>query len=197
MVPLAVAAGILLWQRARVRTRHDPDWPRLRAAQRLLVRGRAGSRSRLWPASRSPILSSGRSMSPHSRPSLRSTTAATVIRAVGHARRAAEAPPPDDGLGLRDRRSAWLRSGSPSPSRARSSPAGVLLALPLIALLAVFARERRVRIDHELELRDAYRGTAFLLGTSIEADDAYTGEHSQGRRRSDARSRRRARAVVP
>jgi putative nucleotidyltransferase with HDIG domain len=59
------------------------------------------------------------------------------------------------------------------------SSAGVLLALPLVAVLAVFARERRVRIDHELELRDAYRGTAFLLGDVIEADDAYTGTHSK------------------
>jgi HD-GYP domain-containing protein (c-di-GMP phosphodiesterase class II) len=61
----------------------------------------------------------------------------------------------------------------------QSSPWGVLLALPLIALLSVFARERRVRIDHELELRDAYRGTAFLLGDVVEADDAYTGIHSR------------------
>jgi HD-GYP domain-containing protein (c-di-GMP phosphodiesterase class II) len=59
------------------------------------------------------------------------------------------------------------------------SPAGVLLALPLVAVLGVFARERRVRIDHELELRDAYRGTAFLLGDVIEADDEYTGLHSR------------------
>jgi HD-GYP domain-containing protein (c-di-GMP phosphodiesterase class II) len=59
------------------------------------------------------------------------------------------------------------------------SPAGVLLALPLVAVLTVFARERRVRIDHELELRDAYRGTAFLLGDVIEADDEYTGTHSR------------------
>jgi HD-GYP domain-containing protein (c-di-GMP phosphodiesterase class II) len=59
------------------------------------------------------------------------------------------------------------------------SSAGVLLAMPLIALLAVFSRERRVRIDHELELRDAYRGTAFLLGDVVEADDAYTGVHSK------------------
>src|SRR2546421_2959072 len=59
------------------------------------------------------------------------------------------------------------------------SSAGVLLAMPLIALLAVFARERRVRIDHELELRDAYRGTAFLLGDVVEADDEYTGVHSR------------------
>ncbi len=36
-----------------------------------------------------------------------------------------------------------------------------------------------MRIDHELELRDAYRGTAFLLGDVVEADDAYTGEHSR------------------
>src|SRR5581483_10827199 len=59
---------------------------------------------------------------------------------------------------------------------AQSSPYGVVLALPLVALLSVFARERRVRIDHELELRDAYRGTAFLLGDVVEADDGYTGE---------------------
>jgi HD-GYP domain-containing protein (c-di-GMP phosphodiesterase class II) len=36
-----------------------------------------------------------------------------------------------------------------------------------------------VRIDHELELRDAYRGTAFLLGDVVEADDGYTGAHSR------------------
>jgi HD-GYP domain-containing protein (c-di-GMP phosphodiesterase class II) len=60
-----------------------------------------------------------------------------------------------------------------------SSPFGAVLALPLIGLLSVFARERRVRIDHELELRDAYRGTAFLLGDVVEADDAYTGIHSR------------------
>ncbi len=61
----------------------------------------------------------------------------------------------------------------------QSSPYGVVLALPLVALLSVFARERRVRIDHELELRDAYRGTAFLLGDVVEADDSYTGVHSR------------------
>src|SRR6266480_876226 len=61
----------------------------------------------------------------------------------------------------------------------QSSPYGVVLALPLVALLSVFTRERKVRIDHELELRDAYRGTAFLLGDVVEADDAYTGEHSK------------------
>src|SRR5215210_4864888 len=62
---------------------------------------------------------------------------------------------------------------------AQPSAYGVVLALPLVALLSVFARERRVRIDHELELRDAYRGTAFLLGDVVEADDAYTGVHSR------------------
>jgi HD-GYP domain-containing protein (c-di-GMP phosphodiesterase class II) len=59
------------------------------------------------------------------------------------------------------------------------SPYGVILAVPLVGLLSVFARDRRVRIDHELELRDAYRGTAFLLGDVVEADDGYTGEHSR------------------
>jgi HD-GYP domain-containing protein (c-di-GMP phosphodiesterase class II) len=62
---------------------------------------------------------------------------------------------------------------------ASDSPYGVLLAVPLVGLLSVFARDRRVRIDQELELRDAYRGTAFLLGDVVEADDGYTGEHSR------------------
>jgi putative nucleotidyltransferase with HDIG domain len=62
---------------------------------------------------------------------------------------------------------------------AAESPYGVLLALPLIVLLSVFARERQVRIDHALELSSAYRGTAFLLGDVVEADDAYTGSHSR------------------
>jgi HD-GYP domain-containing protein (c-di-GMP phosphodiesterase class II) len=54
-----------------------------------------------------------------------------------------------------------------------------LLAAPLVGLLAFFARERQVRIDHALELSQAYRGTAFLLGDVVEADDAYTGSHSR------------------
>jgi len=54
-----------------------------------------------------------------------------------------------------------------------------VLALPLVALLSVFARERQVRIDHALELGHAYRGTALLLGDVVEADDAYTGSHSR------------------
>ena len=62
---------------------------------------------------------------------------------------------------------------------ASGQPAAALLALPLVALLAVLARERRSRIDNELELSTAYRGTAFLLGDVVEADDAYTGLHSR------------------
>ena len=62
---------------------------------------------------------------------------------------------------------------------APDDPLGAILALPLVALLSVFARERRTRIDHELELSTAYRGTAFLLGDVVEADDAYTGQHSR------------------
>jgi HD-GYP domain-containing protein (c-di-GMP phosphodiesterase class II) len=55
----------------------------------------------------------------------------------------------------------------------------VLLVLPLVGLLQFFARERQVRIDHALELGNAYRGTAMLLGDVIEADDEYTGAHSR------------------
>jgi HD-GYP domain-containing protein (c-di-GMP phosphodiesterase class II) len=62
---------------------------------------------------------------------------------------------------------------------AQRQPELVMLAAPLGALLAFFARERQVRIDHALELSAAYRGTAFLLGDVVEADDAYTGSHSR------------------
>jgi putative nucleotidyltransferase with HDIG domain len=62
---------------------------------------------------------------------------------------------------------------------ANRSPLILLAAMPLFALLAVFARERERRIDHALELSHAYRGTALLLGDVIEADDAYTGSHSR------------------
>jgi HD-GYP domain-containing protein (c-di-GMP phosphodiesterase class II) len=48
-----------------------------------------------------------------------------------------------------------------------------------MGLLGFFARERQVRIDHAIELGQAYRGTAFLLGDVVEADDAYTGSHSR------------------
>lgn len=60
-----------------------------------------------------------------------------------------------------------------------SHPALVVLVLSLVALLRYFSRERAQRIDNALELSDAYRGTAFLLGDVVEADDAYTGSHSR------------------
>ena len=58
-------------------------------------------------------------------------------------------------------------------------PAAVLLGMPLVGLLAYFARQRQQRIDDALELSHAYRGTALLLGDVVEADDAYTGSHSK------------------
>ncbi len=54
-----------------------------------------------------------------------------------------------------------------------------LACVPLILLMAVFGRERRIRIDNALELGHAYRGTALLLGDMIEADDEGTGVHSR------------------
>jgi HD-GYP domain-containing protein (c-di-GMP phosphodiesterase class II) len=62
---------------------------------------------------------------------------------------------------------------------AQSEPYTLLLVLPLVGLLRVFAHERRARIDNALELSAAYRGTAFLLGDVVEADDEYTGLHSR------------------
>jgi putative nucleotidyltransferase with HDIG domain len=58
-------------------------------------------------------------------------------------------------------------------------PALILLALSPLALLWLFARERRERLDETLALSTAYRGTALLLGDVVEADDYYTGAHSR------------------
>jgi HD-GYP domain-containing protein (c-di-GMP phosphodiesterase class II) len=54
-----------------------------------------------------------------------------------------------------------------------------LLPLPLLLLTRLFAHERSDRVSQALELSAAYRGTAFLLGDVVEADDAYTGAHSR------------------
>ena len=55
----------------------------------------------------------------------------------------------------------------------------LFLPLPLLFLVALSRRERQRRLDHALELSNAYRGTAVLLADVVEADDAYTGEHSR------------------
>ena len=53
----------------------------------------------------------------------------------------------------------------------------MLLLVPLLGVLASLARERRQRLESLLELGQAYRGTALVLGDVVEADDGYTGEH--------------------
>jgi HD-GYP domain-containing protein (c-di-GMP phosphodiesterase class II) len=79
----------------------------------------------------------------------------------------------------------WLVDASLAPLGllvafgARDRPYAFLFSLPLLGLVAFFARERRARVDHALELSQAYRGTALLLGDVVEADDAYTGSHSR------------------
>ena len=59
-------------------------------------------------------------------------------------------------------------------------PWALLLILPLLAVLSVFSRERRARLEQLVELNDAYRGTALVLGDVVESDDAYTGVHCKG-----------------
>jgi putative nucleotidyltransferase with HDIG domain len=61
-----------------------------------------------------------------------------------------------------------------------ATPLAALAPVPLLGLLAVFARERRDRLRGLLELSQAYRGTALVLGDVVGADDGYTGEHSHG-----------------
>jgi putative nucleotidyltransferase with HDIG domain len=56
----------------------------------------------------------------------------------------------------------------------------VLLIAPLFGILRLFSKERRARLEQLIELGDAYRGTALVLGDVVEADDTYTGEHCKG-----------------
>ena len=53
----------------------------------------------------------------------------------------------------------------------------VVLIAPLFGVLMWLSKERRARLEQLVELSDAYRGTALLLGDVVEADDTYTGAH--------------------
>ena len=77
---------------------------------------------------------------------------------------------------------------------AADAPGAALLVLPLVALLARFARERDAGIAQTLELGRAYRGTALLLCDLLEDDDEYTGHHTARRRRAVGAGRRRSSA---
>ena len=59
-------------------------------------------------------------------------------------------------------------------------PAIVFGLVPTLGVLAVFARERQARLESLVELKNAYHGTALVLGDVVEADDGYTGEHCHG-----------------
>ena len=62
---------------------------------------------------------------------------------------------------------------------AADQPYAALLVVPLAGLFTIFAQERTARVEQTIELSGAYRGTALLLGDVIEADDEYTGQHTQ------------------
>jgi putative nucleotidyltransferase with HDIG domain len=72
---------------------------------------------------------------------------------------------------------AFACAAVPAARQVVVHPALVLSLLPLLALLEFFARERRKRLESSIELGNAYRGTALVLGDVIEADDGYTGVH--------------------
>jgi putative nucleotidyltransferase with HDIG domain len=63
---------------------------------------------------------------------------------------------------------------------AESRPWVVTFPFAIFAMLNLFSREREQRLDSLVELSEAYRGTALVLGDVIEYDDAYTGEHTHG-----------------
>jgi HD-GYP domain-containing protein (c-di-GMP phosphodiesterase class II) len=64
-------------------------------------------------------------------------------------------------------------------AQALDRPWAAFSLIPLLWVLGVFARERRERVRSLDELSNAYRGTAYVLGDVVEADDGYTGQHSR------------------
>jgi putative nucleotidyltransferase with HDIG domain len=62
---------------------------------------------------------------------------------------------------------------------AAQRPGLILLTMPLVALLSLFAHERQERLARTLELSSAYSGTAHVLGDVIDAVDHYTGVHTR------------------
>ncbi|MGO9901711.1 MAG: HD-GYP domain-containing protein [Solirubrobacteraceae bacterium] len=75
---------------------------------------------------------------------------------------------------------AFCGMGLVAAAELSNHPVAALAPLPVLAVLAVLARERRQRLEGMLELNDAYRGTALVLGDVVEADDGYTGMHCKG-----------------
>ena len=177
LVPLAVAAGIVVagldecvrssLRLGRVLVRVVNAWHAVGPALVLALVGERGPRLSDWPLYALALLSQ---------------FALDTLTSAGREWVALGVRP---AVQVRTMLSVYAIDGGLAPAglavafAAQSSPYGVVLALPLVVLLAEFARERRVRIDHEFELRDAYRGTAFLLGDVVEADDVYTGLHSR------------------
>jgi HD-GYP domain-containing protein (c-di-GMP phosphodiesterase class II) len=177
MVPLCVAAGLLLAELPEVaRGRRHPErsllhltnsWHALGPAAVLVLAGEPAPSWSLWPVLVAAFAAQ---------------VALDFLSSVGRAWNSFGLPPRSQ---LRLMGLVWGVDAVLAPLGfllalvAFDTPYAFLLALPLVGLLAFFARERTRRIDHALELSHAYRGTAFLLGDVIEADDAYTGSHSR------------------
>ena len=208
-VPLAVAAGLALGELAaggrqvhhlaRVAVLPANAWHAVGPALVLLAAGEPDPDLALLAG-------------PRRRPGLPQFAfdyASSAARGVDRVPPAAADAPALHGLGLDPRRGARPGRLRASALAAVNAPASVLLVLPLIGLLGVFARQRQVGIDRALELGHAYRGTAFLLGDVVEADDSYTGTHcrdvvelvlavaDQARRRRPGPPRRGVRRVAP
>ena len=175
LVPLCVAVGFLLCAALDVARRRMHGerallevfsaWHALGPALVLAAAGEPRGRSlcRCWPSCSSPS-------SPSTSPAPRSERAARSTSPPG---RGSGSPRPSTSWTPRSRRPASSSRSWPTTSRSPSTRTPAPRPLRLLR-----ARAHR-RIDHALELSHAYRGTAFLLGDVIEADDAYTGSHSR------------------
>ena len=178
--PLVVAGG------ARARRACDtvsprpqlrPPGPRRRSAT-------PGSRSPRRSCSprrcRRPVMGPLARLPPRAREPVRRRHGDRRRARVARARRPAAPAAADDGPRLPRRRPAHadrLPRGCRRAGRAARVPARPAARGRCCASSRASAPHR---IDQAIELSAAYRGTAFLLGEVIVADDEYTGEHSYG-----------------
>ena len=178
LVPLCVAAGVMLGNVVELAEGRD---------QARTVLGRFGEASySLGPvlvlaaagvtaADRGGAVGPAASHSPRSSPSTSCTRRRTRGSPSGSRRASSSATSRSHGPSMR----RWRRSGTWPRLAAADHAAASCSCCRSSRLLRTFARERRARVDHALELSHAYRGTALLLGDVVEADDSYTGSHSR------------------
>ena len=168
---------------------------RCRPSRLLSAPATPGSRSARWRCSRSRMSRQPRrpAAAGRARRSVPVDFAASALRYGDQPRGASSPRFCATTLGLRVD-AALSGVGAARREDVHRTPLAVLALVPLLGLLALFARERRRRLEGMLELGSAYRGTALVLGDVDRSRRRLHRRALQERRRARARGRRASRS---